>query len=82
MPESMDIVQFIDNKFSSPLVLNKEDLFLLEILEQARTPYYSLVMPRWVQSEMEEFKTASARKYFQNKKEQMIGPFEEALKKH
>ena len=80
MPESMDIVQFIDNKFAPPIVLNKEDAFLLEILEQARSPYYNLVMPRWVQSKMEEFKTVSAKKYFQNKKEQMIGPFETALK--
>lgn len=80
MPESMDIVQFIDNQFSPSIVSNKEDPFLLEIIGQARSPYYSLVMPRWVQSEMEEFKTDSARKYFQNKKEQMIGPFEEALK--
>lgn len=79
MPESMDIVQFIDNKFPPKIVSDKEDPLLLEILGQARTPYYSLVMPRWVQSEMEEFKTDSARKYFQNKKEQMIGPFETAL---
>lgn len=79
MPESMDIVQFIDNKLSPKIVSDKEDPLLLEILQQARSPYYSLVMPRWVQSEMEEFKTDSARKYFQNKKEQMIGPFETAL---
>ena len=80
MAESMDIVQFIDNKFPPAIVVNKEDPFLSEILNQARSPYYSLVMPRWVQSEMEEFKTDSARKYFQNKKEQMVGPFDTALK--
>jgi len=34
-----------------------------------------------VQSQMEEFKTVSAQKYFQNKKEKMIGSFEEARKK-
>ena len=79
MPESMDIIKFIDNKFPPALVLNKEDPLLLEILGQARTAYYSLVMPRWVQSKMEEFKKDSARKYFQNKKEQMIGSFETAL---
>lgn len=79
MPESMDIVQFIDKKFPPALVLKEEDPALLEILSQARTPYYSLVMPRWVHSEMEEFKTLSSRKYFQNKKEQMIGPFSSSL---
>ena len=79
MPESMNIVQFIDNKLSPKIVSDQEDPFLLEILSEARSPYHSLVMPRWVQSEMEEFKTDSAKKYFQNKKEQMIGPFETAL---
>lgn len=81
MPESMDIVQFIDKQLSPTLILKEEDLSLLEILNQARAPYYSLVMPRWVQSEMEEFKTPSSRKYFQDKKEQMIGPFSSALEK-
>ncbi len=81
MPESMDIVQFIDKQSSPNLISKEEDPSLLQILNQARTPYYSLVMPRWVQSEMEEFKTPSSRKYFQNKKEQMIGPFSSALEK-
>lgn len=79
MPESMDIVQFIDKKYPPVVILKKEDTSLFEIFEQARTAYYSLVMPRWVDSAMEEFKTSSARKYFQNKKEKMIGPFDEAL---
>ena len=81
MPESMDIVQFIDKQPPSTLISKAEDPTLLKILNQARTPYYSLVMPRWIQSEMEEFKTPSSRKYFQNKKEQMIGPFSSALEK-
>ena len=81
MPESMDIVQFIDKQSSPTLISKEEDPTLLKILNQARTPYYSLVMPRWIQSGMEEFKTPSSRKYFQNKKEQMIGPFSSALEK-
>ena len=81
MPESMDIVQFIDKQSSPTLISKEEDPALLEILNQARMPYYSLVMPRWIQSEMEEFKTPSSRKYFQNKKEKMIGPFSSALEK-
>ena len=79
MPESMDIVQFIDKKFPPLFVVKKEDPSLLEILDQARTAYYSLVMPRWTHSSMEEFKTPSARQYFQKKKENMIGPFSTAL---
>ena len=79
MPESMDIIQFIDKKFHPSIVLEEEDPSLLEIFNQARTAYYSLVMPRWIDSGMEEFKTPSAKQYFQNKKEQMIGSFSSAL---
>ncbi|MYE07325.1 MAG: glutaredoxin 2 [Oligoflexia bacterium] len=79
MPESMDIVQFIDKKFPPLVVVEKEDPFLLEILNQARSAYYGLTMPRWINSRMEEFKTPSARQYFQKKKENMIGPFSAAL---
>ena len=79
IPESMDIVQLVDNQFPPNVILTEEDPELLEILSQTRTPYYSLVMPRWVNSEMEEFKTPAARQYFQTKKEEMIGPFLSAL---
>ncbi len=79
MPESLDIIKYIDNKTPPPLVVEEEDPVLMEILFQARTDYYSLTMPRWVQSSMEEFKTESARKYFQTKKEQIIGSFSSAL---
>ena len=79
MPESLDIIKYIDNKFSPSQVVWEEDSSLMETLHQAREDYYSLVMPRWVQSDMEEFKTESARKYFQNKKEHIIGSFSSAL---
>ena len=79
MAESMDIVSFIDEQSPPPVVSKKEDPALLELFQEARLPYYSLTMPRWVQSEMEEFKTPSAREYFQKKKEETIGPFNVAL---
>ncbi len=79
MPESMDIVQFIDKKYSPTIVSEEEDPALFDIFDSVRTAYYSLTMPRWVNSAMEEFKTPSARKYFQDKKEQMIGSFAKAL---
>ena len=81
MPESLDIIKYIDNKISSPLVIWEEDSAIMEILHQVRVDYYSLTMPRWIQSGMEEFKNESARKYFQNKKEQIIGSFSVALEK-
>jgi len=79
MPESLDIIKYIDNKTPPPKVVWKEDDLLMNKLNEARMDYYSLAMPRWVQSGMEEFKTESARKYFQNKKEQIIGSFSSAL---
>ncbi len=79
MPESLDIIKYIDHKFLPKQVVWEEDSFLMDQLNQARVDYYSLVMPRWVQSSMEEFKTESARNYFQNKKEQMIDSFSSAL---
>ena len=80
MGESLDIIKYIDDK-KSPVVAWKEDRFLLGQLEKVSFDSYSLAMPRWVRSPMEEFKTESARNYFQNKKENMIGSFEEALEK-
>ena len=80
MPESMDIVQFIDEQSPPVIVSKEEDSGLLGILDQAVESYYSLTMPRWVSSGMEEFKTSSAVEYFRIKKEAMIGSFEEALK--
>ncbi len=79
MPESMDIVKFMDEQNPPALVSESEDPALLNILDEANESYYGLTMPRWLNSGMEEFKTPSARKYFQNKKEAMIGPFDQAL---
>lgn len=81
MPESLDIIQYIDKKYPPQTVTMEEDSFLMNTLSDLRLSYYSLTMPRWPKSDMEEFKTPSARKYFQNKKEKMIGPFSEALKR-
>ena len=79
MAESIDIVEFIDTQNPPALVAPEEDITLLETLSRATNPYYSLAMPRWIDSGMEEFKTPGARKYFQDKKEQMTGPFTTAL---
>ena len=81
MPESLDIIEYIDKKFPPQTVLMEEDSFLMNTLADLRTSYYSLTMPRWPKSSMEEFKTSSAQQYFQNKKEKMIGSFSEALEK-
>ncbi len=81
MGESLDIIRYIDEKTAPQKMVWKEDEFLMNQLKEASFDCYSLAMPRWVQSKMEEFKTPSARQYFQNKKENMIGSFSEALEK-
>ena len=81
LPESLDIIQYIDEHSGNLLVSSwEEDLELSSWLDEGRDLNYSLAMPRWVNSSMEEFKTEAARKYFTNKKEKMIGPFAAALK--
>ena len=80
LPESLDIIRHIDEQFGEPLVSSwEEDLQLSSWLEEGGFLSYQLAMPRWVHSNMEEFKTEAAKKYFTNKKEKMIGPFSEAL---
>lgn len=80
LPESLDIIRYIDEQSGKPLVSSyEEDPQLSFWLEEGGFLNYKLAMPRWVKSSMEEFKTESAKTYFTNKKEQMIGPFLEAL---
>lgn len=80
LPESLDIIRYIDEQFGKPLVSSwEEDPQLSFWLEEGGFLGYKLSMPRWVQSPMREFKTEGAKKYFTNKKESMIGPFSEAL---
>ena len=81
MPESLDIIEYIDKKLPPSIIVMKESTPLMNLLSEINFSYYSLAMPRWVKSNMEEFNTAAARKYFQKKKEKSIGSFAVALKK-
>lgn len=79
LPESLDIIRYIDEKQGESLVSSWEDDPQLSAwLNEGGFLNYSLTMPRWVLSPMEEFRTESARKYFTNKKEKMIGSFASA----
>lgn len=80
MPESMDIVDFIDKKHPPQKVEPSEDSKLLNWISQNNGLNYKLAMPRWVQSPLEEFQTASARDYFEKKKTAYIGSFSDCLK--
>ena len=79
MPESLDIVRYVDDHFPSQVVDWTEDSRLNKWIESCGTAHYFLAMPRWVKAPLEEFNTPASRAYFQRKKEQHIGPFSEAL---
>lgn len=81
MPESMDIVRYIDGTYKGgPLLDGPQNPAIAAWLENR--PYASkLTMPRWVQCDLPEFKTDSARRWFKEKKEEAIGSFDEHLKR-
>ena len=80
MPESLDIVSYIDKKGNQPLISSwKESKALSAWLNRNSSLCYELAMPRWVQLPLEEFKTKGARDYFQTKKEGYIGLFKDCL---
>ena len=80
MPESLDIISYIDKLKPPSSISSSEDNKLKAWLDKNYRTAYKLAMPRWVKADLEEFKAPSARNYFQRKKETYIGPFEECLK--
>jgi len=83
LPESLDIVSYINSKYDSNIFLDEEqklDENLATWLTESRSYLYLLAMPRWIRADLEEFKTDSSIKYFTQKKENYIGPFNEHMK--
>ena len=79
MPESLDIINFIDKKYPPQQVQSTESSKLLNWINKNNLLCYSLAMPRWVQAPLEEFSTSSAKTYFENKKTAYIGSFKKRL---
>lgn len=79
MPESMDIIRYVDRLDQRPMVTRKDSPVLTAWLEASRRYVSPLAMPRWVTSPLEEFATERARQYFTRKKEAMKGPFDGLL---
>ena len=77
MPESMDIVHYIDRLDHRPAVGQGGEPVLTAWLEASRRYVSPLAMPRWIEAGLEEFTTDGARQYFTRKKEAMKGPFAE-----
>lgn len=84
MGESMDIVRYIDERYTMPTGEKQSVLAgdtrpeVTAWCQPASKAINSLCMPRWIELAQHEFTTQAARDYFQHKKEAMIGPFAEA----
>lgn len=80
LPESLDIVAFIDDNYGGAPVIARTSVPAIDsALSGLSGIIYRLAMPRWVEADLEEFRTQSARDYFRHKKEGYIGSFDEAL---
>ena len=81
MPESMDIVRYIEAHYGVKKLVGGSNPALADWLAGSRDYLYSLCFPRWVKTPLEEFATEGARAYFTKKKEASIGPFPEATRR-
>jgi len=81
MPESLDIVRFVDKLDGEPLLTGKTNPAINDWLRNVNGYVNKLLLPRIAQASFAEFATPEARSYFKNKKEASIGDFAE-LKQH
>ncbi|WP_455915172.1 glutaredoxin 2 [Pantoea agglomerans] len=81
MPESLDIVHYIDNKDREPLVTGKTNPAISDWLRHINSYLNKLLLPRIAEAPFAEFATTEARRYFKEKKEANLGSFAE-LKLH
>ncbi|EHD21857.1 MULTISPECIES: glutaredoxin 2 [Brenneria] len=76
MPESMDIIHYIDNYDKQPLLTGPTNPAIDAWLRKVSDYTPRLIIPRFARAAFEEFASASARQYFINKKEAQLGSFE------
>ena len=82
MPESMDIVHYIDQNFGgAPIINPSKNGQIIAWLDEVSGTRYRLAMPRWIKAGLPEFKTQSSIDYFIKKKEMYIGYFAEGIAK-
>ena len=68
MPESLDIVSYVDKQNGQPIVSWKTNKKLSAWLNKNSSLCYDLAMPRWVQAPLDEFKTKKARDFSKEKR--------------
>jgi len=79
MPESMDIVRFIDNQDGEPLIVGKTNPAINDWLRHVNSYANKLLLPRIAEAPFAEFATPEAREYFRVKKQANIGDFHELM---
>ncbi|WP_342321122.1 glutaredoxin 2 [Kosakonia sp. BYX6] len=79
LPESMDIVHYVDKLDGKPLLTGKQNPKVEEWLRKVNGYANKLLIPRIAKSAFDEFSTPQARAYFVAKKEAAIGNFAEHL---
>lgn len=79
LPESLDIVYYVDKLDGKPLLTGKRNPAIETWLRKVNGYVNRLLLPRVAKAPFDEFATPQARAYFVKKKEASIGPFEEHL---
>lgn len=79
MPESTDIVRYVDNTDSKPVLTGSTNPAIAEWLQRVGSYSAKLLLPRIAHADFEEFATDSARRYFIDKKQASIGDFADHL---
>ncbi|WP_017348047.1 glutaredoxin 2 [Pantoea sp. A4] len=81
MPESLDIVRFIDQLDGEPLLTGKRNPAIEDWLRHVHSYSNKLLLPRIAAAPFAEFATPAARDYFIRKKQANYGDFA-ALRQH
>ncbi len=81
LPESMDIVHYVDNLQNHSIFEANPSPAIQNWVQETFPILHKLVMPRTVLYPFAEFPTESSRQYYQNKKEDYVGPFDENIAK-
>lgn len=79
MPESMDIVHYVDNLDGKPLLTGARNPAIATWLRKVNEYANRLLLPRMAKAPFDEFSTPEARAYFTEKKQAAIGPFAEHM---
>lgn len=79
MPESLDIVEYIDNNYGTPILTGAKSPQIADLIKQLQQYDYKLEIPRYIKLGLAEFATQSAIDYFINSKVAKIGSIDECL---